>query len=213
MGLSSDARRNSGVIPRHDAESRDTGKGEYPQATRFQAPLQAGMTECGLTCPDYPLTIFYYPRPPQNERKKQKHPAEDYLPGVSCRAEDEAQTRDPQLGRLMLYQLSYFRNLVWAKMDSNHRRRKPADLQSAPFGHSGICPKSVCKDNTLYFNLQTKSCIFIAATAASSPLLPNRPPARSRACSMVSVVSTPKIKGIPKRVLRWVMPCVTLWHT
>ncbi len=26
-------------------------------------------------------------------------------------AEDEAQTRDPQLGRLMLYQLSYFRKL------------------------------------------------------------------------------------------------------
>ena len=28
----------------------------------------------------------------------------------------------------------------WAKMDSNHRSRKTADLQSAPFGHSGICP-------------------------------------------------------------------------
>ena len=28
----------------------------------------------------------------------------------------------------------------WAEMDSNHRRRAPADLQSAPFGHSGICP-------------------------------------------------------------------------
>ena len=26
-------------------------------------------------------------------------------------AEDEVRTRDPQLGRLMLYQLSYFRNL------------------------------------------------------------------------------------------------------
>ena len=26
-------------------------------------------------------------------------------------------------------------------MDSNHRRRTPADLQSAPFGHSGISPK------------------------------------------------------------------------
>ena len=26
-----------------------------------------------------------------------------------CRAEDGTQTRDPQLGRLMLYQLSYFR--------------------------------------------------------------------------------------------------------
>ena len=72
----------------------------------------------------------------------------------------------------MLYQLSYFRKtfaqkvckrtlipsltrnniiaglhslfqLLWAKMDSNHRRRKPADLQSAPFGHSGICPNSL----------------------------------------------------------------------
>ncbi len=31
-------------------------------------------------------------------------------------------------------------HVLWAKMDSNHRRRKPADLQSAPFGHSGICP-------------------------------------------------------------------------
>ena len=30
--------------------------------------------------------------------------------------------------------------LLWEKMDSNHRRYKPADLQSAPFGHSGILP-------------------------------------------------------------------------
>ena len=30
----------------------------------------------------------------------------------------------------------------WEKMDSNHRRYKPADLQSAPFGHSGILPFS-----------------------------------------------------------------------
>ena len=30
-------------------------------------------------------------------------------------AEDEAQTRDPQLGRLMLYQLSYFRNFFVGK--------------------------------------------------------------------------------------------------
>ena len=28
---------------------------------------------------------------------------------VLCGAEDEVRTRDPQLGRLMLYQLSYFR--------------------------------------------------------------------------------------------------------
>ena len=36
--------------------------------------------------------------------------------------------------------------LLWEKMDSNHRRYKPADLQSAPFGHSGILPFLVCKD-------------------------------------------------------------------
>ena len=68
----------------------------------------------------------------------------------------------------MLYQLSYFRKIlpfrvhpfhrtpalmrhasvsatptgfvVWEVMDSNHRRRTPADLQSAPFGHSGNFP-------------------------------------------------------------------------
>ena len=31
------------------------------------------------------------------------------------RAEDGTQTRDPQLGRLMLYQLSYFRKIVVGK--------------------------------------------------------------------------------------------------
>ena len=28
----------------------------------------------------------------------------------------------------------------WGRMDSNHRKRKLADLQSAPFGHSGTPP-------------------------------------------------------------------------
>ena len=39
-------------------------------------------------------------------------------------AENGAQTRDPQLGRLVLYQLSYFRKSTteWVVMDSNHRR-------------------------------------------------------------------------------------------
>ena len=61
---------------------------------------------------------------------------------VGLRAENGAQTRDPQLGRLVLYQLSYFRKTVlkWVVMDSNHRSRKTADLQSAPFGHSGNHP-------------------------------------------------------------------------
>ena len=48
------------------------------------------------------------------------------------RAENGAQTRDLQLGRLVLYRLSYFRELTttsatvtffsWEQMDSNHRR-------------------------------------------------------------------------------------------
>ena len=75
----------------------------------------------------------------RQKRNKKERVHRNDVPSL-FRAEDEAQTRDPQLGRLMLYQLSYFRKLLWAKMDSNHRRRKPADLQSAPFGHSGICP-------------------------------------------------------------------------
>ena len=31
----------------------------------------------------------------------------------------------------------------WVEMDSNHRSYKAADLQSAPFGHSGIYPRAV----------------------------------------------------------------------
>ena len=38
------------------------------------------------------------------------------------RAENGTQTRDPQLGRLVLYRLSYFRSM-WGEQDSNLRRR------------------------------------------------------------------------------------------
>ena len=92
------------------------------------------------------------------------------------------------------------RRTVWAEMDSNHRSRKTADLQSAPFGHSGICPffafEEVCfsiavQRYNYLFKLQTKSIIFIAVIAHSSPLLPSLPPARSSACSIVFVVINP----------------------
>ena len=70
-------------------------------------------------------------------------------------AEDGAQTRDPQLGRLVLYQLSYFRSISlivhssthstnfyhpWAGTDSNRRSRKATDLQSARFNHLPTYP-------------------------------------------------------------------------
>ena len=60
--------------------------------------------------------------------------------GIHSWAEDEAQTRDPQLGRLMLYQLSYFRRLLWARWIRTTEGVSQQILQSAPFGHSGICP-------------------------------------------------------------------------
>ena len=53
-------------------------------------------------------------------------------------------TKNRRTDKLSLHRLR------WAKMDSNHRRRKPADLQSAPFGHSGICPFCVCDGKGRY---------------------------------------------------------------
>jgi hypothetical protein len=55
----------------------------------------------------------------------------------------------PSLEGLRSSQLSYSRvyasqhssvSGLWREEDSNLRRRTPADLQSAPFGHSGISP-------------------------------------------------------------------------
>src|SRR5687768_2541618 len=79
------------------------------------------------------------------------------LPLTVLRAGDGTRTRDIKLGRLALYQLSYSRVtaelriadnrliknpplLEWWGKDSNLRRRKPADLQSAPVGHLGTPP-------------------------------------------------------------------------
>ena len=71
------------------------------------------------------------------------------------RAEDGSRTRNPQLGRLMLYQLSYFRlkphhcGLIisgyYPEKPCGDRRIRTSevettDLQSVPFGHSGISP-------------------------------------------------------------------------
>ena len=49
---------------------------------------------------------------------------------LKCGAENEVRTRDPQLGRLMLYQLSYFRGCCGRRWT---RTTEPegADLQSA----------------------------------------------------------------------------------
>ena len=57
-------------------------------------------------------------------------------------------------------------------MDSNHRRYKPADLQSAPFGHSGILPFS-------RFFLAISSLDFVSSVGhylQVTPFLLARPP-------------------------------------
>ena len=44
------------------------------------------------------------------------------LPGKNIRAEDRARTGHPQLGRLMLYQMSYFRFFLSIKSKINNHR-------------------------------------------------------------------------------------------
>ena len=62
-------------------------------------------------------------------------------------AGDEARTRDLQLGRLSLYQLSYTR-FLWGEQDSNLRRNTPTDLQSVLVGRLSISPNySIFKKN------------------------------------------------------------------
>jgi hypothetical protein len=53
------------------------------------------------------------PRKIKRKFKKQKNAVNFHLQRFFpfLRAEDGAQTRDPQLGRLMLYRLSYFRKI------------------------------------------------------------------------------------------------------
>ncbi len=57
----------------------------------------------------------------------------------------------------------------WAVMDSNHRRRTPAELQSAPFVHSGNCP--FLKNLFLYFF----EISFLAISNSFEPLVGFKP--------------------------------------
>ena len=61
------------------------------------------------------------------------------------RAEDEAQTRDPQLGRLMLYQLSYFRKNI------------PYQSQPSPRGAVLATCFGICNSDRLFSFFQVGS--------------------------------------------------------
>ncbi len=67
------------------------------------------------------------------------------------------------------------RNLLimkwWAGLDSNQRRRKPADLQSAPFSHSGTYPFSQREGGRIKgvsLPLQPEFGFFLSASVWSS---------------------------------------------
>lgn len=65
-------------------------------------------------------------------------------------------------------------------------------------------------DKTYFLILSFRKAILIAVIAASSPLFPWIPPDRALACSIVLVVSTPKIKGILYSRLSRIIPWDTL---
>ena len=73
-------------------------------------------------------------------------------------------------------------------MDSNHRRYKPADLQSAPFGHSGIFP--------IFFALYPRGLTRCARCSRSGEAFARRP-RFSYACGIdfLSFASTLRADG------------------
>ena len=65
----------------------------------------------------------------------------------TMRAENEARTRDPNLGKVVLYQLSYFRDWKWRGGDSNSHASRHCHLKAArlPFRHLSISvAKALC---------------------------------------------------------------------
>ena len=103
----------------------------------------------------------------RQKRNKKERVHRNDVPSL-FRAEDEAQTRDPQLGRLMLYQLSYFRNFCgqrWIRTTEVERQQ----IYSLPhlatlvfallFAFESLCfllsrfvSQLRCKDTTIYLN-------------------------------------------------------------
>ena len=80
---------------------------------------------------------------PFTSRIQQKRPAEKQQ--VLHGAENGTQTRDPQLGRLVLYRLSYFRSM-WGEQDSNLRRRCQLSYSQPQLATlvSPLCSKNSC---------------------------------------------------------------------
>src|SRR5574344_2365778 len=58
-------------------------------------------------------------------------------------------------------------NIWWRRLDSNQRRRKPTDLQSAPFSHSGTPPGKSATIAELFCDSQALPKLFCGAATRS----------------------------------------------
>ncbi len=90
--------------------------------------------------------------------------------------------------------------LKWEVMDSNHRRRTPADLQSAPFDRSGNFPFFLLRGGVVPPGLSDQDSGFIADSAfksseAHSPLLFSASPASD----LSGPFARPSRVGFPSR--------------
>src|SRR6185312_9702934 len=87
--------------------------------------------------------------------------------------------------------------LWWREVDSNHRRRKPADLQSAPVGRLGIPPESCLKTCVLrdacVRELETPGILPFASTGPTLRVVQIR---SRRICRTTEGVSQ-QIYGLP----------------
>ena len=86
---------------------------------------------------------------------------------IGNRAENRTQTRDPQLGRLMLYQLSYFRIIYypWAVMDSNHRRRSQLSYSQPHLA-------TLVTAQNIFFNFKKARLLFFEPLVGFEPTTP-----------------------------------------
>ncbi len=98
--------------------------------------------------------------------------------------------------------------LKWEVMDSNHRRRTPADLQSAPFDRSGNFPFFLLRGGVVPPGLSDQGSVFIADSAfksseVHSPLLFSGPGFPASGLSVLRlfrpVSSRPPRVGFPSR--------------
>ena len=82
----------------------------------------------------------------------------------------------------------------WREVDSNHRRREPADLQSAPVGRLGIPPNEPCILYCVRPHVNAQMRCFVERAGQPHPA-PRTSPCRAR---LIALPACPQLPG-PKK--------------